>query len=235
MIRTARLACLIGLTLAAACNNNPGGSAPTVDTPLSYQEYLQLQNAFLCTMRFKCCTPAQAAALDPMKADAASCTAALNARIKADHGKELSAIARGDTRYDTVQASICLESLKSGRASCDDPDDFNPFSNACGRVLYGIGHTGSACATDLDCGLGLFCSISQGMVSGSCVALTLYNDPCDAMGPRCVAGTVCGPDAKCVLVRSPGDACTAPEQCRTFGCTAGKCDPAKTVRAAYCM
>lgn len=233
-LRHALIAPLFGLAIAACNGAGPDPVVPTVDTPRTYREYLQLQNEFLCTMRFKCCTPAEAAARDPMKADAASCTSALNARINADYGKELAAIAQGVAGYDSVQGAICLESLKSGRARCEDPDGFNPFSNACLRVLSGMGHSNTACSSSLECGLGTYCRVAQGMVNGSCIPQSLLGDPCDLMNPHCVPGTICGPDAKCVLVLNPGDACTAPNQCRTLGCTAGRCDPAPTVRAGYC-
>lgn len=232
--RLPRLALLAGLALASCNNATVDPNVPTVDTPLTYQEYLQIQNQFLCTMRFKCCTAEQAAARDPMKTDALSCTSALNARINTDYVKELTALAQGNARYDAVQAAICLESLKSGRASCDEPDGFNPLSNACGRVIHGVGMSGTACSRALDCGLGLYCKIGQGMATGSCVAQTLLGDPCDAQDPHCVPGTACGPDGKCILILDPGAACNAPNQCRTLGCTNGRCDPAPTVRAGYC-
>jgi len=107
----------------------------------------------------------------------------------------------GLTAAGAPVSGVCRRPSDAGGSCDDEPAGLQEFLDGC---LTGLLCTGGRCATPPG--------------AGPCA----LHDVCDTTVAYCDAG-------QCVPLEDDGVACLRPEQCRSGGCTAGRCGPAVEV------
>lgn len=115
----------------------------------------------------------------------------------------------------TCRDGTCVERVAVGQPCADG--DTCVLGASC---VQGVCTAPSYTTVGQPCGANPRCPYKSACVGGVCVEAALQGEPCGAQIP-CASG-FCA-EARCQAPRSVGEACSAPDQCRTSVCSGGVC------------
>jgi hypothetical protein len=175
-----------------------GTSLPTLDTVAAFW---QAFGDALCVTEIRCVGRFEAGALCPRPDSLLEfCGGFCHPWIRQTdlHGRPAqiaAALAAGRSRYDSVAAASCLDSIRNGPCEWRPADEM--LDVVCKSVFVGVAAQGSPCGHSLECQDGSYCNRTLSVCPGICTTRPAAGESCERVGEgattdeQCQAGLAC--------------------------------------------